>query len=183
MSTVARRDQSSHARGILSEIALIASATRQPGSLVELKLCRDSSVASTQHPRKARMASILRLSDARATITEYSDWLIFVERLNEAVRAGRVRTVPVVKRVWASDEEWFLDPETGEIYVYCAPDSPSLPIWERLDVLKHLEATDPAPLSVFKTGPITVMTAHIMKMKLETLVGSGLVEALTPPAP
>jgi len=57
------------------------------------------------------------------------------------------------------------------------------PIWERVDVLKHVEATDPAPLSVFKTGPITVMTAHIMKMKLETLMGSGLVEALTlPPA-
>ena len=127
------------------------------------------------------MAGILDSLTHELTITEYSDWLIFVERLNEAVREGRVRKVPVVKRVWSSDEEWFLDPATGEIYVYCAPNSPSLPIWERVDVLKHLEATDPAPLSVFKTGPITVMTAHIMKMKLETLVGSGLVESLTPP--
>jgi hypothetical protein len=127
------------------------------------------------------MAGILDSLTHELTITEYSDWLIFVERLNEAVRAGRIRKVPVVKRVWASDEEWFLDPESGEIYVYCAPNSPSLPIWERVNVLKHLEVTDPANLSVFKTGPITVMTAHIMKMKLETLVGSGLVEALTPP--
>jgi hypothetical protein len=127
------------------------------------------------------MAGILDSLTHDLTITEYSDWLIFVERLNDAVRAGRVRKVPVVKRVWSSDEEWFLDPATGEIYVYCSPNSPSLPIWEKIDVLKHLEATDPTPLSVFKTGPITVMTAHIMKMKLETLVGNGLVESLTPP--
>jgi len=129
------------------------------------------------------MAGILASLMAGLTITKPSDWLIFVERLNEAVRAGRIRKVPVVKPVWGRYEEWFLDPETGEIYVYCAPDAPSPPIWERVDVLKHVEATDPAPLSVFKTGPITVMTAHIMKMKLETLTGSGLVEALTlPPA-
>jgi hypothetical protein len=127
------------------------------------------------------MAGILDSLTHELTITEYSDWLIFVKRLNEAVREGRVRKVPVVKRVWSRDEEWFLDSETGEIYVYCAPNPPSLPIWEKVDALKHLEATDPAPLSVFKTGPISVMTAHIMKMKLETLVGSGLVEALTPP--
>jgi hypothetical protein len=61
------------------------------------------------------MAGILDSLTHKLTITEYSDWLIFVERLNEAVRAGRVRRVPVVKRVWSSDEEWFLDPETGEI--------------------------------------------------------------------
>jgi hypothetical protein len=56
-----------------------------------------------------------------------------------------------------------------------------MPIWKKVDVLKHLEATDPAPLSVFKTGPITVMTAHIMKMSLDALVLRGLVEEL--PAP
>jgi hypothetical protein len=127
------------------------------------------------------MAGVLDSLTHELRITEYSDWLIFVERLNEAVRARRVRKVQVVKRVWSSDEEWFLDPATGEVYVYCPPNSPSLPIWEKVDVLKHPEATDPAPLSVFKTGPITVMTAHIMKMKLEILVRSGLVEALTPP--
>ena len=44
------------------------------------------------------------------------------------------------------------DPETGEIYVYCAPDAPSLPIWERVDVLKHLEATIPAPFERFQDG-------------------------------
>jgi hypothetical protein len=40
---------------------------------------------------------------------------------------------------------------------------------------------DPTPLSTFKTGPITVMAAHVMKMKLEELVAGGLVEELSPP--
>ncbi|HEY1800218.1 MAG TPA: hypothetical protein VGG46_04715 [Terriglobales bacterium] len=128
------------------------------------------------------MASILESLTRELSIRKYADWLIFVARLNEVVCSGRVRKVPVLKRVWSDYEEWFLDPETGEIYVYCSPDSPSLPIWERVDVLKHLEETpDPAPLSVFKTGQITVMTAHIMKLNLESLVASGLVETLTPP--
>ena len=73
------------------------------------------------------MAGILASLTHELTITKPSDWLIFVERLNEAVRAGRVRKVPVVKPVWGRYEEWFLDPETGEIYVYCAPDAPSPP--------------------------------------------------------
>lgn len=40
---------------------------------------------------------------------------------------------------------------------------------------------DPTPLSDFKTGQITVMTAHVLKMKLEELVAGGLVEELSPP--
>jgi hypothetical protein len=107
--------------------------------------------------------------------------LIFVERLNDAVRAGRIRKVPVVKRVWNSNEEWFLDLESGEVYVYASPNPPSMPIWERVDVLRHLEAPDPAPLSGFEVGQITVMTAHIMKMSLETLVSRGLVTMLPSP--
>jgi len=70
----------------------------------------------------------------------------------------------------------------ARIYVYLEPDPPSLPLWEKIDVLKHLEPSDaPAPLSVFKVGQITVMTAHVMKMNLEALVGRGLVEALPSP--
>jgi hypothetical protein len=40
---------------------------------------------------------------------------------------------------------------------------------------------DPTPLSDFKTGQITVMTAHVLKMKLEELVAGGLVAELSPP--
>jgi len=127
------------------------------------------------------MAGILESLEAGLTITEHSDWLIFVARLNEAVSVGRIRKVSVLKMVWSRDEQWFLDPETAEVYVYAAPNPPSMPIWEKVDVLAHLQAADPAPLSAFKLGNISPMTAHIMKMKLEGLVGRGLVEELPLP--
>jgi len=116
------------------------------------------------------------------TITEYSDWLVFVERLSEVVRSGRIRQVPVLKRVWSRGEEWFLDPESEEVYVYAPPSPPSMPIWEKVDVLQHLEASDPPPLSTFEVGQISVMTAYIMKMRLQALAGQGLVEELPIPA-
>ena len=127
------------------------------------------------------MAGILHSLTNGLTITKYSDWLIFVERLNEAVRTGRIRQVPVVKSVWCSDEEWFLDPETDEIFAYCAPNPPAMPTWQRVDPLKQSGDYRLAPLSVFETGPVTVMTAHFMKMRIEILVARRLVEALTPP--
>jgi hypothetical protein len=116
-------------------------------------------------------------------ITEYSDWVIFVERLKDAVQSGRVRKIPALKRVWSRSEEWFLDAETGEVYVYLPPNPPTLPRWKKVDVLQLLETTDadPAPLSVFKIGQITPMMAHIMKMNLEDLVSRGSVEAIPPP--
>jgi hypothetical protein len=128
------------------------------------------------------MSGILESLTLGLTITDYSDWLIFVERLTEAVRAGRIRKVPVLKMVWSRSEEWYLDPESGEVYVYAAPNPPAIPIWQKIDVLKQLEATDPPPLSVFKVGPITVMTAHVMKISLEAIVGRGLASELPVPA-
>ena len=130
---------------------------------------------------EGHMPGILDLLTHELAITEYSDWLIFVERLNNAVKSGRVRRVPVVKPVWGKSEEWFLDPEIGEVYAYFPPNPPVLPIWKKVDVLKHLEAPDPPPLSGFKLGQITPMTAHIMKMSLEALVGRGLAEELPLP--
>jgi len=128
------------------------------------------------------MAGILESLTHKLDITHYDDWVIFVERLNEAVRSGHVRRVAVLKRVRSDYEEWFLDPETGEVYVYLEPDAHSLPVWEKVDVLSHLEPRpDPAPLSVFKAGEVTVLTAHMMKATIETLVNRGLVEELALP--
>jgi hypothetical protein len=129
------------------------------------------------------VSGLLESLTDQLTITEYRDWLVFVERLNDTVASGRVRQVPVAKCVYLRSEEWFLDPATNEIYVYVAPDAPILPKWERVDVLRYLEEKpDPAPLSGFPVGQITVLMAHVMKLKLKTLVGRGLVEELPPPA-
>jgi hypothetical protein len=129
------------------------------------------------------MPGILLSLTEGLTITEHADWMIFVERLSRAVESGRVRKVPVLKPVWGgSSEEWFLDPVSQEVYVYAPPSPPSMPTWEKLDVLKYLETPDPPPLSSFKVGQISVMTAHIMKMRLEALAGRGLAEELPVPA-
>jgi hypothetical protein len=127
------------------------------------------------------MAGILESLADGLTITQYSDWLTFVDRLNSVVLAGQVRRVPVLKRVWSDDEEWFLDLASREIYVYAPPNPPSMTTWEKVDVLRYLEVSDPTPLSVFQVGQISVMTAHIMKMRLEDLVGRGLAEELSLP--
>jgi hypothetical protein len=127
------------------------------------------------------MAGILKSLTHGLTITEYSDWLTFVERLSEAVRAGHVGKIPVLKPLWGgSSEEWFLDPENSEVYFYVPPD-PGMPKWEKVDVLKHLGTSGPPPLSVFKNGPVTVMMAHIMKMSLDAIAGRGLAEELPVP--
>lgn len=129
------------------------------------------------------MSGILESLTEGLTITEYPEWMIFAERLNRVLESGRIRKVPVLNPVWGgSSEEWFLDPETSEVYFYVPPDPPGMPKWGRVDVLKHLEASDPPPLSVFKVGQMGVTTAHIVKMRLEALAGSGLAEELPVPA-
>lgn len=128
------------------------------------------------------MTGVLSSIAGGLNIKEYRDWLVFVQRLEDSVRVGRVRSIPVIKRVWSDNEQWFLDPESDEVYVYVAPNPPVLPIWEKLDVLKDLETVDPAPLSVFKVGQITPMMAHVMKINLQSLVQRGSIEELSLPS-
>ncbi|MGC2544759.1 MAG: hypothetical protein WA426_02850, partial [Silvibacterium sp.] len=100
------------------------------------------------------MASILGSLTDQLTITHYEDWLIFIQRLEESVRSGRVRKIPAIRKVHFKDEEWYLDPETGEIYVYVQPDAPILPIWEKVDPFAESEIPEPHPndLSVILIG-------------------------------
>jgi hypothetical protein len=128
------------------------------------------------------MQSLLESLIDGLKITEYADWLVFMERLHEAVRSGKVRKIPVLRPPAGSrsPEEWFQDPTSGEVYRYFPPNPPVLPTWKKIDVLSMLEAPSPTPLSPFKTGQITPMMAHIMKLRLEALISCGLVEELTP---
>ena len=91
------------------------------------------------------MASILTSLTANLTITEHSDWEQFVQRPNRLVQAGHVRRISAMKRLRADNEEWYLDPGTGEVYVYAPPDWPFLPTWERVDVLGADHKTMPTP--------------------------------------
>lgn len=129
------------------------------------------------------MSNILASLVQGLTLTEYKDWVRFVERLRQAIESESVRKISVVKVRWSPDEEWILDKKSGEVYVYVPPNPPVMPRWEKLDVLKHLEPKpDPAPLSVFKIGPLTPMQAHIIKLNLELLVSRGLADPMATPA-
>jgi hypothetical protein len=130
------------------------------------------------------MAGILESLSEGLTIAKHSDWVTFAERLDHAVRSGRVREVPVLKAVQGAGTayKWFLDPETGEIYGYVAPNPPVYPRWEKVDVLGNAEPLSPAPLSGIKIGPTTVMKAYFLKQQIEALVARGLVEVFPTPA-
>lgn len=78
--------------------------------------------------------AILASLTANLKITDRSDWERFVKNLNDLARTGRVRRITPMKRLLSDDEEWYLDPETGEVYVYSPPDWPFLPAWEKVDV-------------------------------------------------
>lgn len=73
------------------------------------------------------------------TISKRADWLTFVERLEELVERGRARRIPPLRRAFVEGEEWYLDAESGEIYVYVSPDAPILPIWEKVDAFAKPE--------------------------------------------
>jgi hypothetical protein len=139
------------------------------------------------------MASILESLTDQLVITKYDDWLVFVERLNAAVASGRVRRIPAAKTLHIETEQWFLDSATGEIYAYVPPDSPILPAWERVDLLKlgqpneeaysrEVGRNNQANLKAFTIGEISHAEAQAVKMALDILIGRGLVRTLEPNA-
>ena len=81
------------------------------------------------------------------TLSDYDDWLTFDARLSDLVHTGRAKRVTSMKVLHMPDEEWYVDPSTGEIYVYVRPDDKILPQWERVDVFAKsiLDASPPSP--------------------------------------
>jgi hypothetical protein len=113
----------------------------------------------------------------------YDDWLVFVARLHELVASGRIRRISSLpNRYFEKNDEWYLDPETGEIYVHGLPNAPVLPVWERFDIIEHTRAPKPLPddLSVIPIGKISRAEAKNLKGLLAFLARQGLVEILDP---
>ena len=83
------------------------------------------------------MSGVFRSVTDGLKITEYQDWLIFVQRLQDLVRSGRIRRISpsVGNHRFAKEDEWYFDPETGEAYVHVIPDAPVLPQWIQVDLL------------------------------------------------
>jgi hypothetical protein len=114
----------------------------------------------------------------------YDDWLVLVDRLNKLAASGRIRRIsPLPNRRFEKSDEWYLDPETGEIYVHGLPNAPMLPVWERFDLVEHTKAPERHPnnLSIIPTGKISRLDAKNLKGLLDFLIQQGLVEAIDPP--
>jgi hypothetical protein len=131
------------------------------------------------------MENILPLmTDGLNIRDKYDDWLTFVDRLHKLAASGRIRRIsPLPNRRFEKSDEWYLDPQTGEIYVHGLPNAPMLPVWERFDLVDHTKAPEPRPsnLSVIPTGKISRLDAKNLRGLLDFLVRQGLVAVLAPP--
>jgi hypothetical protein len=128
------------------------------------------------------MSGVLHEITAGLKISNYRDWLIFDQRLKELVRSGRVKRVPTLRKIHFKDDEWYLDPSTGEIYLYVRPDPPILPIWEAVDVFEAPMAPEPHPnnLSVIPIGKTSLFETKGIRALMDLLVRQGTVEKLVP---
>jgi len=131
------------------------------------------------------MAGTLASVTEGLEITRYEDWLTFVKRLEELVRAGRARRIsqPAGDRRFAKEDEWYLDSETGEVFVHVIPDAPVLPRWVKVDLLAPADPPQPhvSDLRVIPVGKKTRLEAKNLNGLLDFLVNQGAVEAVVPP--
>jgi hypothetical protein len=118
------------------------------------------------------------------TISKRADWLVFVQRLEELVRSGRARRISPLWRALAQGEEWYLDTDSGEVYVYLSPDAPILPIWEKVDVFSKPEAPESheSGLGAIPTARMSRPETESLKEILKVLVRHGVAEVLDPPS-
>jgi hypothetical protein len=126
------------------------------------------------------------------TITKYDDWLIFVQRLEGLVQSGRARRIPpppTTGRMWGG-REWFLDTESGEVYLYGTPDSPTLPSWEKVDFFSTEKPArsgrtgmfaGPTGMAEIPMGEMSGREAASLKLFLQILVCHGMAEFIDRP--
>jgi len=117
------------------------------------------------------------------TLSNYDDWLSFDARLSELVRTGQARRVQALRVLHMPDEEWYVDPSTGEVYVYVKPDDKILPKWEPVDVFAQSEKErnrEPG-LSAIPVKKMNCSEAASLKEILKVLVRHGVAEVLDRP--
>jgi len=119
------------------------------------------------------------------TISHYDDWLLFDQRLAELVRCGQAKRVLSSRVIHLQDEEWYLDPISGDVYVYVRPDDKILPKWERVDVFAQPEEQGryQTGLGAIPTGRIDRASATSLKTILNVLLRHGKVEMVSPAPP
>ena len=81
--------------------------------------------------------SILREMYGNTQLPSDCDYRELRRMLSDALAAGRVEKVPVIKRNrYFPGEQWFRDKETGEIYSLIKPEERILGRWAKVDLDK-----------------------------------------------
>lgn len=123
-------------------------------------------------------------------IHHHSDWVVFDNRLESAIRAGRARKIQKTRTIYAPSEEWYLDPANGDIYVYLRPDDRVLPEWTKVDLFAKPEVKETNPkdmtisgLSAIPTGETDQIRGRSLKYLLQRMAEHGEIEVVTNPTP
>lgn len=113
-------------------------------------------------------------------ISKYADWVIFDQRLEQLIRSGRVRRIPKLRTIHVKSEEWYLNPDTNEIYVYVRPDDKILPKWEKVDIFAKPEIAHSfvSGLDAIPTAKMIGPEAVSLKGVLRALVDNGIAEII-----
>ena len=105
--------------------------------------------------------------------------------INSLVDAGHLRRIAALRMLHVRDEEWFLEPISGDIYVNVRPDDKILPTWEKVDIFAPTVAEESkdirvAGLKIIPTGEINSQTATGLQWLLSILVEQGKLEIIPP---
>lgn len=101
------------------------------------------------------------------TLSNYDDWMTFDARLSDLVLSGQAKRVPTLKVLHMSDEEWYLDSSTGEVYVYVRPDDKVRPKWERVDVFFKIDSRSAHSTSEPITGNLDVNPENVKGARID----------------
>lgn len=78
------------------------------------------------------------------TFASRREYLELCRMLSEAIANGYVEEVPVINdgRIWGSEQHWYRDKQTTEMYRLVAPAERSLGWWSSIDPTDIVPSTD-----------------------------------------
>jgi hypothetical protein len=114
----------------------------------------------------------------------YKYWDLVDERITTLVREGSIRRIPALSMLHVRSEEWYLEPISGDVYVYVRPDDKIVPQWEKIDVFApppEQESKDlrKVGLKIIRTGNISNELAMFIKHVLGVMIQEGKVEIIS----
>lgn len=122
------------------------------------------------------------------TLVNLAGWDTFRDRLSAAVSVEAVRRIRPLFLYYSSIEEWYVDPTSGDIFVYVPFNGDKgFPKFEKVDVFsppihKQPVYLNDVGLSGFKVGPQAPESVRFIEYVLELWLKSGEIQEVASPA-